>query len=206
MIRSLPMTRANLRGALVELGWHHAARSTADLTDALEAFQYGYALGSALAVDGVNGPRTREAVRTSLRNHRSGRPDASVSFSFREFACSCGGAYAGCRTQLVDVDLLRALDLYRLRVGGPVRVVSGYRCPERNRRVGGAVSSQHLWGGAADVDYRLTWQAVLALHVFGGIGRSRRTGLVRHVDVRHASGHNLTGGTPARPTVWDYAA
>lgn len=35
--------------------------------------------------------------------------------------------------------------------GGPLKINSGYRCPELNRLVGGVDSSQHLLGEAADV-------------------------------------------------------
>jgi zinc D-Ala-D-Ala carboxypeptidase len=34
---------------------------------------------------------------------------------------------------------------------GPVVVTSGYRCPELNTAIGGAVNSQHLEGKAADI-------------------------------------------------------
>lgn len=196
-----PMTTANLRGALRTFGW-----AGVDLVADLEDFQRGYALGPALVVDGKNGPRTREAVRTSLRNHNAGRPDASPSFSFREFACRCGGTLPGCRRIRVQRQLLLDLEQLRQLYGGPLAIASGYRCPGHNAKVGGATSSQHLWGAAADVAYRLSWQQVARMRLFSGIGRSKRTGKVRHVDVRHVSGHNTTAATPERPTVWDYAA
>ena len=34
---------------------------------------------------------------------------------------------------------------------GPIRITSGYRCPELNRAVGGASNSQHMRGEAADI-------------------------------------------------------
>lgn len=34
---------------------------------------------------------------------------------------------------------------------GPIRITSGYRCPELNRAVGGASNSRHLRGEAADI-------------------------------------------------------
>lgn len=43
------------------------------------------------------------------------------------------------------------LDPIRSRWGAPIKVNSGYRSPELNRRVGGAVNSQHLKGEAADI-------------------------------------------------------
>lgn len=48
---------------------------------------------------------------------------------------------------LVDV----VLDPLRERWGGPIIVTSGYRCPELNRKVGGAGHSFHLRGMAADI-------------------------------------------------------
>lgn len=194
------MTRRNLVGALREMGW-----AGVDVAVDVADFQRGWNLGPALLVDGKNGPKTREAIRTSLRNRRSGKPDASASFSYDEFACGCGGTLRGCRRIRVHRDLLVDLEEYRRTLGRPVRIVSGYRCPLHNVRVGGATASQHLWGAAADVEYALPWRVVARLRLFSGIGRSKRTGKVRHVDVRHVSGHN-NGGTPSRPVIWDYAA
>lgn len=43
------------------------------------------------------------------------------------------------------------LDPLRDMWGGPVTVTSGFRCVALNRAVGGAVSSQHMKGEAADI-------------------------------------------------------
>ena len=43
------------------------------------------------------------------------------------------------------------LDPLREAWGGPIRVNSGYRCPELNKAVGGTPSSQHQHGEAADI-------------------------------------------------------
>ncbi len=43
------------------------------------------------------------------------------------------------------------LDPLRAQWGGPLTVTSGYRCVALNRAVGGAVSSQHMRGEAADI-------------------------------------------------------
>jgi hypothetical protein len=39
----------------------------------------------------------------------------------------------------------------RERSGGPVRINSGYRSPQLNKKVGGAPTSNHLTGCAADI-------------------------------------------------------
>lgn len=43
------------------------------------------------------------------------------------------------------------LDPVRELYGCPIIVNSGYRCPELNKAVGGAASSQHVKGQAADI-------------------------------------------------------
>lgn len=50
-------------------------------------------------------------------------------------------------TALVD----NLLDPLRERLGKPITVNSGFRCPALNRAVGGAKTSQHLMGEAADI-------------------------------------------------------
>ena len=49
--------------------------------------------------------------------------------------------------ELVD----KVLDPLRKAWGGPIRVNSGYRCPELNKVVGGTPGSQHQRGEAADI-------------------------------------------------------
>lgn len=43
------------------------------------------------------------------------------------------------------------LDPLRNRYGHPIHVSSGYRCPRLNKAVGGAETSQHVKGEAADI-------------------------------------------------------
>jgi len=49
--------------------------------------------------------------------------------------------------ELVD----NVLDPLRWAWGGPIRINSGYRCPELNKVVGGTPYSQHQRGEAADI-------------------------------------------------------
>lgn len=73
----------------------------------------------------------------------------------------------------------------------PLRVISGYRSPGDNQRVGGATASLHLTAQAADIPegYALVSEAERA--GFTGIG-SRGPWAV-HVDVR-----------PGPPARWTY--
>ena len=52
------------------------------------------------------------------------------------------------------VDRLRhtavGLEGVRIRLGAPIHISSGYRCSELNAAVGGAATSDHLTGDAAD--------------------------------------------------------
>jgi uncharacterized protein YcbK (DUF882 family) len=102
--------------------------------------------------------------------------------------------------------LLESLEVLRSRAyPAGLSVRSGCRCPEHNAAVGGARFSQHLYGAAADIPYAVPAARVASMRLFAGIGRSRSTGLVRHVDRRDISGDNRTGGTLERPTGWVYA-
>lgn len=48
-------------------------------------------------------------------------------------------------------ELMNLLDKIREAYGKPIRVTSGYRCPELNKAVKGSKTSQHLRGEAADL-------------------------------------------------------
>lgn len=50
-------------------------------------------------------------------------------------------------TALVD----KVLDPLREAYGKPIKVNSGYRCPNLNKAVGGSATSQHVLGQAADI-------------------------------------------------------
>lgn len=86
-----------------------------------------------------------------------------------ETSCKCG-----CGLD-IRPELRAALEALRASVGFPLPVVSGARCPERNRQVGGATSSLHLRGLAADIDWpdnpAQRWFLVAkASQTFSGLG------------------------------------
>jgi len=71
--------------------------------------------------------------------------DLSAHFSRSEFACKCG-----CGGVQVNPVLIEALEDIREFSGIPMVITSGWRCPAHNAAVGGAPSSAHLTGEAAD--------------------------------------------------------
>ena len=47
--------------------------------------------------------------------------------------------------------LTKWLEVLRMRAGTPIRINSGYRSPQLNKRIGGVPTSNHLTGCAADI-------------------------------------------------------
>ena len=43
------------------------------------------------------------------------------------------------------------LEPIRIKYGKPIKITSGYRCPELNRKIGGARNSDHIYGDACDM-------------------------------------------------------
>lgn len=115
----------------------------------------------------------------------------SPHFSLAEFACK------HCGTVKLHPRLVELLEALRETIGGkPIVITSGYRCPERNRQVGGAPQSRHLYGDAVDIAVAPTGLSIdelaaLARRVgFTGIGFYDDGHL--HVDCR-----------PGAPVAWD---
>jgi len=72
-------------------------------------------------------------------------------FEMREFACKCCGQLPPSAEQNLQALVEHVLDPARERLGMPITVNSGYRCPAHNKAVGGVKNSQHLKGEAADI-------------------------------------------------------
>lgn len=59
------------------------------------------------------------------------------------------------------LSLAQMLQKIREEYGYPIVVSSAYRCPELNRKIGGAVNSDHKYCAAADINATKTTNAVL---------------------------------------------
>ena len=102
-------------------------------------------------------------------------------FQPSETKCKCG-----CGQDILPA-LRDALDDLRHTLGFPLEVASGFRCPKRNRLVGGARDSMHLRGLACDLVFpadpaRRHALAREALASFSGVGIYET---FIHVDLRH---------------------
>ena len=81
----------------------------------------------------------------------------SKFFSVRELTASATARKYGIDNTPQDAEiiehieeLIELMDGVRTAWGGPLIVTSGYRCPELNKKVGGAKTSAHLTGYAVD--------------------------------------------------------
>lgn len=66
-------------------------------------------------------------------------------FKRSEFACKCG-----CGFDVVDIELVKQLELLRYHYKQPVIINSGCRCKDYNTKIGGSKGSMHIFGKAAD--------------------------------------------------------
>lgn len=111
------------------------------------------------------------------------------SFTVREFRCRDGSDVV-----MIDESLVVLLQCIREHFGKPITITSGYRTAAHNKSVGGAKSSQHLLGRAADIQVQgvsvedVAAYAESLMPAWGGVGRypvkaGRAKGWV-HVDTR----------------------
>ena len=117
-----------------------------------------------LETDGSPGPLTQTALLDAVaagrfRSEDAPTPDDATGtlwdeiryFKRDEFRCKCGGKYCNGFPVEPEEKMVRAVDEIRRRLGIPVSIGSGVRCPKHNAAVGGVSNSQHLLGRAADL-------------------------------------------------------
>ena len=120
---------------------------------------------------------------------KDGNRRLAPDFKVRELRCK-----DGTDTVMVDEALTVVLQCIREHFGKAVGITSGYRTAAHNAAVGGAKSSQHLYGRAADIRVQGVSVEDVAAYAEslmpdrGGVGRypakaGRATGWV-HVDTR----------------------
>ena len=120
---------------------------------------------------------------------RDGEAYLSPHFRVQEFRCKDGSDPV-----FVDTALVELLEQLRVHFGKAVTITSGYRTAAHNAAVGGAKSSQHLLGRAADIRVQGVSVEDVAAYAeslmpdWGGVGRypvkaGRTKGWV-HVDTR----------------------
>lgn len=113
----------------------------------------------------------------------------SPHLTWRELACKDGTPYPLEWRESRAAVLAEAFeDLRRLLGGAPLLVLSAYRTPAHNRKIGGARNSQHLEGRALDLrsaDGRVNLHEIA--HFARTIAAVRGIGVYRtfvHIDVR----------------------
>ncbi len=101
------------------------------------------------------------------------------NFNSEEFDCKDGTKYPEELIQTCLKPLCQALEEIR-KITGPIHILSGYRTPKHNKKVGGAKNSHHVKGVAVDIatrnlDPKALYKAILRLILQkkipeGGIG------------------------------------
>lgn len=128
-------------------------------------------------IDGIWGPKSRQAeerfreefgvemtdtaLKDAVVENIFPVPDVDMGtdrwediryFTREEFRCKCGGRYCDGFPAEPHMVTVRFADEIRERLGKPIKVNSGLRCPRHNANTpGAAVNSNHMGGGAADL-------------------------------------------------------
>jgi uncharacterized protein YcbK (DUF882 family) len=114
----------------------------------------------------------------------------SENFRLQEFDSSCGREMP-LEAQKNVIQLGQNLQVLRDYLGASITINSGYRSPERNKKIKGATRSQHLLGTAADIVVKghTPKQVADAIELLISQGKMREGGLkaygtFTHYDIR----------------------
>lgn len=157
---------------------------------ATKAFQKDFGL----TADGICGADTEKAMAHAVCYGMPAKKAESATGDFwdgvkhfkrSEFKCKCGKC--GGFPVEPDKKLVELLVQIREHFDSPVTITSGVRCKTHNTNVGGASSSQHLYGTAADFKVKGKTPKEVAAYCETLLPKSGGIGLYStwvHVDVR----------------------
>jgi len=158
-------------------------------------------IGFPITVDGDLGSNTRQAIRwfqeawtgenlpingqmtsstyAALSRCVANRGRISPNFTMKEMKSKGNG------WPRMHRDVTRGLEKVRGFKGRPLNLISAYRDPAHNRRIGGVSNSWHTKGRAADISvrYGLTVSQAKRLAAFTGIGHQPGSTLVKHLHI-----------------------
>ena len=119
--------------------------------------------------------------------NKTSKAKVSDSFKVNEFSCKGKGC---CSKTLIDSKLVTYLQKIRNHFNASITINSAYRCSIHNKKVGGASSSRHTMGQAADIVVDGVKPAEVAKYaesigVLGiGLYETNKDGYFVHIDTR----------------------
>ena len=122
---------------------------------ATRSFQKDYGL----TVDGKFDSDTERKILSVIATGEKPKPTTTSDdawkniryFKKSEWKCKCGGRHCNGYPEEIDMTTVGYADEIRHRLGEPVPVNSGLRCPKHNAACGGVSNSQHVYGTAVDL-------------------------------------------------------
>jgi|TARA_R110002033_G_scaffold124274_2_gene166374 zinc D-Ala-D-Ala carboxypeptidase len=93
-------------------------------------------------------------------------------------------------------EILHMLDVVRKKYGKPIKINSGYRTVDRNKKIGGVKNSSHLKGLAVDISCKESKDRFILLNLLIEVG-FRRIGIAKsfiHVDIDKNKSQDVAWG------------
>ena len=125
-----------------------------------------------------------------------GNKNISENFKYKEFACK-----DGTDKFLIDTDLIPIIQKFREFVERPVSINSAYRTESYNKKIGGAIGSNHIKGKALDIpflyDYKNLNNSIINMGAF--FNTLKLKGIIKygwgyHIDIRDYIYHATNTG------------